>query len=655
MSLIKQFDGQGQLSLFCDYRSGTFADWSKNYNASTVTGVKLASGKSFALTNNATTAQYSSFANPVGTPTSNMTWFFKVKLERYQANGHGILAQWTTSGNQRSYQFNANATTNTTLDMVYSTNGTATATTSITNVLQYGQSVVVMVVKATTTATVYVNGLSVGSGTFNPFTTSTSPLFIGNGSITDYSLDGAVEYAGIISTNLTATQVAKLYSELENTVNPTQPISKAWVHSTPTVGQASLAMGYTMQPSGVTLYDVSTNNNNATKTGTTCPMAVNTSMGVALRCDGVDTNFTSGSAVPSGLSANGSCMIWIRPLVLSSFKYPVNATGAGSQRFYLETNNGGANWSWGLSNPAVSGLTLANSCVLNTWHHLCLTWTDAGSGNANYTFYQNGRSVATATGTQVSAWSTLKFGGLAAAGNAWFGEIAKFEMHTRALTSGEVANDYAQLGSVVAFKTSWGVPANQTNISSTVLENTPFILSGTSPVFKISTENLSGKITKRLDFVSGTNARVMLNSEKWSIFPQPTAFGTWTFTTKVASSLNFLFIGAVDNVLTNGSQNGYYLNITSADATLKKIVAGTASTIGSTYTAANTGVVNWKITRTNPGAFTVYRNGVSVITVTDRTTITSAFMGIYPATTSDYIYLSDKDGGSSITKYTGVI
>jgi len=149
----------------------------------------------------------------------------------------------------------------------------------------------------------------------------------------------------------------------------------------------------------------------------------------------------------------------------------LNRTGVGDTYVYL--GDGGANWSGG-SNPNINtGST--NPLRANEWNHVALVRSGTGTGSQIITLYHNGVSVGTTTTVPSGMTGNLRIGAFShptvATGEFFGGYISDFRVAKEAVYTGEFTSPSAPL---------------------TAITNTSLLVSGTdaSIIDKSQTNNL---------------------------------------------------------------------------------------------------------------------------------------------------------------------
>lgn len=260
---------------------------------------------------------------------------------------------------------------------------------------------------------------------------------------------------------------------------------------------------------------------------------------------------------------------------------------------------------------------------------------------------------------------TLYCGGRADTASPMQGIVGALQVHNESKNADWIKNDYLRGAKAIQFKTDYGVTESEENQTGGLLGGTanpsPFkIKSGT---FRITSEIIGGQLTKIIECVS--SGRIAIKETIFEGTPTEMAYGTpeiWVSKAD-ASVMNIAFIASNDAALSDPSQNGYNIQLDSAERyILQKITSGVSTDL----TVSDTGLIpvgSWaklNAPRAYNDEFTSYVNGVEVVAASGSNPVVD---GTHKASnhfvidmdTGDKVAYSDKRGGHSIVKYLGAM
>jgi hypothetical protein len=286
----------------------------------------------------------------------------------------------------------------------------------------------------------------------------------GSGSFTTYATTtNAYTYFRIVITNLygnsTLTELGEWYINFQNSVSYSSNYGGTWLNMSSTVSNESVALS----PSGQ--YALSTNsvipfarltldNTNVDAQGILVPAAVvGTSYSSSTKVVGTHSAFFNNTAsaspanylnytVPAVLNAPAMLTMacWAYPTSIISNVTPMALCSGTSWGNHFYINSTGVNFYWAsTTSSAGTGLTSTTTAPLNTWTHICMTYT-----GTVLSLYVNGISVAS---TSVTGRLCVGNGGnltnvLLGCGittsNAFAGHVDDARIYTYALNADEV-------------------------------------------------------------------------------------------------------------------------------------------------------------------------------------------------------------------------
>jgi len=451
----------------------------------------------------------------------------------------------------------------------------------------------------------------------------------------------------VATEGLTATEVAQLTAQLQNTKFPTKVSAIAQADTT--VTNETLYAGYNMKPVSNKIIDQSGNGFDGVITGATYEK--DKVMGDTLRFDGVNDNINLGSAIFSTSDANHTftVMAWVYSDDYSQDDWVFTQYNAGAYR-----------WTWGFESNTIryfwngTSKFSTGNLVNGTWNHIATSKDSSG----NIKFYINGVHQ----GTEVLNGyfeNVNTFMGSGANGVNWYAGLINSPkiLKNVILSEDEILAEYNKVKNTgVSFKTDWGVKesvAIEGGVEDKQLSNSPFNFSTTTGRFKIISEDdikaiactTSGFIYHKVDC-----------SEKEA------AYGTWEFSVRggTGSATTLYFISDTKTIA--GGVSTYYAISYYGDDEYFKVTSYDTTT---TSTKLNTGGHSYpkdtihkvRITRDAAGIFHIYINGSLAAvssganTWTDNTVaITGKYMVVGQNASNNELFLSDKTGGNSIIK-----
>lgn len=419
-----------------------------------------------------------------------------------------------------------------------------------------------------------------------------------------------------------------------------------------------LVLGYDMEPSGITIPDLSDSSNHGTLVN--APIFQIDNFGQCLFFGSVD-NYIN---VPDSASIDLSAQITI-----SAFFYATalnHASGGNSPRIIdkssayvlLVTNLGAIQFiTYGTGTPTLS--TAGNVVTANRLYHVVATYNST-TGAKN--IYLNGTVVATSTdsGTITTNANDLRVGGSSTANRSWYGNIYYPKIFNVAKDIDWVTEEY-QKGLYAAFKTDYGADISPAPYTACCLGNTPFSVKIGS--FQISTDTIDSIPVKVIECTSVGASVCSMPAGFFSANQYLRAYGrfTWWMLKSQASynATGVTIIASVAGQASDPAQNGYRFRINNAQQYILERRINGASTLLAYSGVGAINVGEWykyEIVREPSGQFTYYvddvlgsASGGGSNPVTDTTHSTSAFF-VIEVYEGDKIAYASGDGSIHLKK-----
>lgn len=634
--LLQKLYEEGALSLYHDYRSRSFLDWSGNANTGTPTDTIWNGGsvRLHASTSVIAVADSAEIQLTEGclVMLANFSTFDAATEKRLFSKRDGGGVNYELTGNSvgltlydgTNYRYS-----------YFTTNGNRCLA------VNFGDG---------TIGEAFADGISAAD--FNlasAISVDDAPLQIASASVSAVSfLDSPVEVAIIINRKLTETEHSQIYGELEEMQFPTITDLVSNAHLLVDPYESGLAAGWNMFPVDGEIIDVSHNGNDGTISG---PVHELTPLGDAMRFDGVDV-----ISVPSGIdpvdftvsfwfkhSSDSDSVDWIWNKFLSiSDAWGLRVTTTPSIEIYDDIDNAGAS-------------RYITNTKYDVWMHIAAVLATSGEN----LLYINGELVGSgesSSGNLSSFSAQISIGArTTSAGSSCNGNFSLMKLFDEVKDQTWVTKEY-QRGLAEGWHTDWGVNESVAAVTGGNLENSPFAVESGS--FKISMDTVDGEDVKVIECVSA--GVVYIPTAFFQQTHTEAAYGEWEFwfNKNNNSVLYVLFIASVIGGETASGQNGYNFTVDTAERVyLRESTAGSGAGLFNTdadYVVAST----WyrvRITRTPAGVFTIFLNDVLVVAtvgtnpITDITTIESNYIAL-DLDAGDKVAFSDRHGGHSISK-----
>ena len=474
---------------------------------------------------------------------------------------------------------------------------------------------------------------------------------------------GTIGASMLSSSALTQTEVAQLYAEIKDTVFPSKPSSKSVNKQKANINESGLVGAWDMKPVAGVIQDLSSNNNTGTIYGK--PNPINSSLGYALKLNGVDADVEASDA---SLNFQGKKSLtlsaWVKTndttgthyvLVngINQYAYNFSIAVNGRARIVIDSGWGGARDLYGTT------ATLRDK----QWHHLAATLGTDGT-TSTLSIYVDGVLENSTTFSDYTM--TISNNGMyigRAQGTYANSTIANTEIYDEAKSAAWVADEYAKGARAVQYKTDYGLKVSSGNVSSGELENSGWVVD--SGNWQIGTSTIDDTKVKVLKCMTD-NGIIYKSTDSMGrgLSETEAAYGTWEFYWLQQDGNNLIHVQVSDSVGTPGagSANGYIFRLgVSERFRLRKETAGSVADL--MYTDASyftTGVwYKMKITRSTAGVWTVYSDDVLIPVVvgtnpvTDNTHTTAKYFSIQ-AKATDLIAFADVKGDHSFVKKLGV-
>jgi len=473
---------------------------------------------------------------------------------------------------------------------------------------------------------------------------------------------GTIGASMLSSSALTQTEVAQLYAEIKDTVFPSKPSSKSVNKQKANINESGLVGAWDMKPVAGVIQDLSSNNNTGTIYGK--PNPINSSLGYALKLNGVDADVEASDA---SLNFQGKKSLtlsaWVKTndttgthyvLVngINQYAYNFSIASNGRARIVIDSGWEGARDLYGTST------TLRDK----QWHHLAATLGTDGT-TSTLCLYVDGALENSSTFsdyTMTTSNNGMYIG--RAQGTYSNSTIANTEIYDEAKSTAWVLSKYKSGASSVQYKPGYGINVSSANVAGGQLENTGWTVD--SGTWQVNTTTIDGVKCKAFACTTD-NGIIYRTADSMGMTPTEAAYGTWEFYWMQFDANNLIHVMVGDAVGTPGSvsANGYIFRYGVGERfRLRTETAGSIGDIMQTDAAYFT-TGQWykmKITRSTSGVWTAYRDGVLVPVLvgtnpgTENTHTTAKYLSIQ-ARATDLIAIADVGGGHSFTKHLGVI
>jgi len=497
---------------------------------------------------------------------------------------------------------------------------------------------------------VFSNGVSLGVTSRRLLTeVSANNLIIGNQPALSRQLLNPLKNFLLINRRLTGAEHSEISGELQNLSWPSKVFSHKKNKLYADLSDSSIISAWNMNPIDESIIDRSVTSIDAVlynKTQKSLSL-----LGDGIRFESAEDSYaqTPTEAVFDISSGDYTFEFWFRQLGAGSVDPSgiINLYKDGSNFFWIRQFNNTQiqifNDQGGTGDTALALTDLADSPILNKYHHLVLTKTQTG-----FKLYIDSILVSDVTfAFNHSASNYLLIIARDASSRSWNGDITKLTFHDEIKDSDWVSARYLEGAKSVAFKTDWGITETISNITSGPIANSNIIASTGS--WAVDTEEINGVPAKILTcMVSGI---IYIPQSHFHESEEQSAFGTWDYWMNKDTAGNYIvsFGSEIDP-----SDAGNFRLQSSNTEDLTLIESGVA--ILATAAGAITPDVwqNIRITRNYIGEFNVYLNGTLVLNATSATAITAKYFS-FETYAGSKICLGHLNGDKAITKYLGVV
>ena len=625
MGIIQQLKSAGSVSVYHDYRAGHSTDLASTKNG-TLTAIQFSKGANF----DGATSGIS-----IGDLGNIRAIFFSVKPN----NLTGSILELINNSAYVTYSAGVLATTGFTSSTIY-VNGVAGTTISS------DKPYLVCITDSANIAAATTN-LGEANGTF---------------------FNGNIGCFLALSVMPTETQISQITAELQNTVWPSKPTSKAFpslsVPRNGLVGEWLLD-----NVSGVTAPDTSGSGYNGTLVGGI--VSEQSIIGKACKFDEIDGYINLGDILNTVINAGFSFSCWIKtadvpPGGFVDGIFSKEVAGGADRIFIAVGNTGTIKGFWRLDGTTIFETDLGTTVVNNNvWHHIAVTVNRSG----NFTAYVDG--VVENAPQDISASSALTFSNSNAcvigarkqgtAGELFNGLIKNCGIYNRILSAQEIKAIYEQGKSTIPLKTDFGATqstADEGSVIGQYISNLPFQCAETTGRWQVSTSTINGTLVKTIK--NTTNGKLYLDMSKFGNTTEA-AYGSWEFWIKKidAAAFSMNLMNTISTFDTAGN-NGYALQFSDTEAMqFLKVANGVTSQLMAKNAAITADT--WfkvKLTRTSAGSWSLYFNdilvgdlGVGTNPVTENTYTTAQYLVFECLTAANIeIALADVGGNYSFNK-----
>jgi hypothetical protein len=471
---------------------------------------------------------------------------------------------------------------------------------------------------------------------------------------------GDIGATALFDSALTQSEVSQLMAEMKDTVFPTKPSSKSINKQKADINESGLVGAWDMKPVNGKIQDLSSNNNTGTINGK--PNSINSSLGYALKLNGVDADVEASDA---SLNFQGKKSLtlsaWVMTNVttgthnvlvngLNQYAYTLSIAVNGRARIVIDGDFSGDKDLYGTS------LTLRDK----QWHHLAATLGTDGT-TSTLCLYVDGvlENSSTFSDYTMTTSNNGLFIGRAQATYA-NSTIANTEIYDEAKSAAWVTERYRCGASTVNYKTDWGIKVSSVNTSVGELDSTGWIVD--SGTWQIKTDTIDGVKVKCLACTTD-DGFIYRPTDTMGMNIIDSAYGTWEFYWKQYDANNFITI-RISDVPNGTSPTGYIFHYgENEEFRLRKETAGSISSFMVTANSYFT-TGQWykiKITRGVGGVWTAYCNnelidltgGSGTNPSVENTFTTAKYLSIQ-ARATDLVAFADIKGDHSFTKKLGI-
>jgi len=611
-----------------NYNNGSLSDIASS-NDGTATGspVWVNSPKGKGLKLNGST-QYVNLGTGIASAVtgSNVTVLAVAKYNDVDANDNGIFKHHFQNATAGGFSLDVDNGTNIRFLTTNST-GTAIAVYSYATADIEGKTTYFTGTYADGVATLYLNGLSVGTGTTGSgnitYSGTDTSANIGREPTQDSDYLNGVVYKVIIlkDVSLSPMEIAQWYAEEKQSGHYDRTPTKTFLSEGEI--EKSVVSAWNMNINNGTVLDIGANSNNATVVGNI--KQVDGVFGKAIDCDGSNAYLTipDDASLQTLYSTGGSLECWLNirsdgesslgRIYQKGGSYLIKASeAAGFIKLNFRKQFSGDDGIWITDNAVVP---------LNTPTHIIVAY-DSSSTDNNPTIYINGVGLTVAAGLTESVTPTgtadadagiMYIGNYSALDVNFDGSMDMIKFHNIKFNDMQAVTQYEKAKSKLNYYAD-GKDWNESvaNESTGYLSNTDWELNGVNTTIE---DNGSGDGTKRITTSTGGTQGSR---------PSTQAFGTWEckMNREFANFCTLIFIHDTKHGAL-GDANSYNISYRD-DGTVRLRRASTV--IVEDTTTRGVGVeVTIKVTRTLAGQWELFVDGVSAGTGLDATYTSSAW------------------------------
>jgi len=349
-------------------------------------------------------SQYLTIANPAGLPTSSSARTYCAWVNPTATPNNSVILSQGTASTDNAMGLTLNATYPSTDVSFWSwgTTGYATYTPKI-NTWQH-----ICGTLSGTTASIYVDGKQIGTGTLPTVNTTLAVLNVGANVNFSNKFTGKIDDVRIYNYALTAAQIRQIAVQV-----PTNLLARYDFNGNPA--------------------DASGNGNSLTSSGT--PALTKDRNGTttsAYTLNGA-TKFLTSVPVTTSVAGNVTLSAWFRPTAFNAGLNYIVVNGTGSDGYGILIDAGAGNVLKGI----LGGAAYIPSTVappLNVWSHIALIAT-----GTNWDLRLNGVSIATLAATTPVTPTTATYIGADAVTGYFTGDIDDVRIYNAALTNAEIS------------------------------------------------------------------------------------------------------------------------------------------------------------------------------------------------------------------------
>jgi hypothetical protein len=349
-------------------------------------------------------SQYLSIANPAGLPTTSSSRTYCAWVNPTANPNNSVILSQGTASTDNAMGLTLNATYPSTDVSFWSLGTTVSAT--YTPKINTWQHICGML--SGTTASIYVDGKQIGTGTLPTVNTTLALFNVGANVNFSNKFTGKIDDVRIYNYALTATQIRQIAVQV-----PTNLLARYDFNGNPA--------------------DASGNGNSLTSSGT--PALTKDRNGTATSAYTLNgaTKFLTSTPVTTSVAGNVTLSAWFRPTTFNAGLNYIVVNGTGSDGYGILIDAGAGNVLKGI----LGGVAYISSTVappLNVWSHISLRAT-----GTNWDLRLNGVSIALLASTTPVTPTTGTYIGSDANTGYFTGDIDDVRIYNAALTDAEIS------------------------------------------------------------------------------------------------------------------------------------------------------------------------------------------------------------------------